>query len=187
MNVHVAIFLTVVSISELLFLRGQSRGGSGFPLLAVAQAESFEDARTWKALAELSTEEKSRLNLTEQTPHDPNIFYLPAEPYPFQPLFSADEMGYRLREFTQRPRQSCALANLFGSITSEGFLLGKGMNIAPSTYPSPGGVEVQLTTKPEEEIYRYCTLDMFPPESQGVQNLLITYHSVSPREGRAVV
>jgi hypothetical protein len=88
-------------------------------------------------------------------------------------------MGYRLMEFTQRPRWSCAFANLFGSITTEGFLLGKGMNISYSMYPAPGGVEVQLVAKPGEEVYRYLTQGVFPPESQGAQNLLIKYRTDS--------
>lgn len=172
-----AIFLAIVSLSWLPLTGGQPGSGLVFPWITVALAENVEGARTWKTLAELSAEEKSRLDLTEQTPRHPNVPYLPAEAYPFQLPFSAEEMGYRLMEFTQRPRWSCAFANLFGSITSEGFLLGKGMNISYSAYPSPGGVEVQLATKPGEEVYRYLTQGVFPPESQGAQNLLIKYRT----------
>lgn len=52
-------------------------------------------SRTWKTLAELSAEERARLDLSPETPRHPQFPYLPAEPYPFSPPYSAEEMGLR--------------------------------------------------------------------------------------------
>src|SRR4051794_16630642 len=78
--------------------------------------------RTWKTLSELSPEELAQVDLRSDTPRQAEYPYLPAEPYPFTPPYTAEEMGYRSMEFTQRPRWSCAYANLNGSISSEGSL-----------------------------------------------------------------
>ena len=169
MNVYTALFLAILGSGFLLPPASLSQG--------LSPGERFQSERTWKTINELSVDEKARIDLSENTSRHPEFAYLPAEPYPFQPPFTAEEMGYRMMEFTQRPRWSCAFANLFGSITAEGFLLGKGMNISYSAYPEPGGVEVELATKPGAEIYRYLTQGVFPPESQGSQNLLIRYRT----------
>lgn len=171
MVMHVRLMLFLVILSSGLLLPSPSLSRS----LSVREHPHGE--RTWKTVNELSTDEKARIDLSENTPRNSEFPYLPAESYPFQPPFTAEEMGYRMMEFTQRPRWSCAFANLFGSITAEGFLLGKGMNISYSAYPDPGGVGVELATKPGAEIYRYLTQGVFPPESQGSQNLLIRYRT----------
>src|SRR2546422_7553388 len=86
-------------------------------------------------------------------------------------------MGYRMMEFPQRPRWSCVLANLFGSIPSQGFLLGQGQAVNLITYPSAKGVTEELGRKPGEEVYRQLTQHLFPPEAYGSQNLLIRYRT----------
>ncbi len=93
--------------------------------------------RTWKAVSELSAEELAQVDLRTDTPRHPEYPYLPAEPYPFTPPYTAEEMGYRAMEFTQRPRWSCVYANLFGSISSEGALLGQGRAVNLVAYPLP--------------------------------------------------
>jgi hypothetical protein len=86
-------------------------------------------------------------------------------------------MGYRMMEFTQRPRWSCAYANIFGSISSEGSLLGQGRAVNLVVYPDPEGVAVELTAKPGEEVYRQLTQQVFPPELYSSQNLVIRYRT----------
>lgn len=58
--------------------------------LATAQFPS----KTWKTLDELSPEELRWLDLRDKTPRDAAIPYLPAEPYPFAPPYTAEELGY---------------------------------------------------------------------------------------------
>lgn len=93
------------------------------------ESESGNTERTWKTLSELSSEELAQVDLRGETPRQAEYPYLPAEPYPFSPPYTAEEMGYRMMEFTQRPRWSCAYANLNGSISSEGSLLGQGQAV----------------------------------------------------------
>ena len=139
--------------------------------------ESDGRARTWKTVSELSPEELGRVALQADTPRHPEYAYLPAEPYPFTPPYTAEEMGYRSMEFTQRPRWSCALANLFGSISSEGALLGQGRAVNLIMYPTPEGAGIELLRKPGEEVYRQLTQQLFPPESYTSQTLVIRYRT----------
>ena len=84
-------------------------------------SENGSELRTWKTVSELSSDELTHVDLRTDTPRHAEYSYLPAEPYPFTSPYTAEEMGYRSMEFTQRPRWSCALANLFGSISSKGY------------------------------------------------------------------
>src|SRR4051812_5860041 len=120
---------------------------------------------TWKTVSDLSPEELAQIDLHTDTPRHAEYPYLPAEPYPFTPPYTAEEMGYRTMEFTQRPRWSCVYANLFGSISSQGSLLGQGRAVNLVAYPPPEGVTVELARKPGEEVYRQLTQTLYPPEA----------------------
>ena len=100
--------------------------------------------RSWKTVEELSPEELRNVDLRSETPRDSQVSYLPAEPYPFTAPYTAEEMGYRLMEFTQRPRWSCAFANLWGSITPQGVLLNPGKSITFMNYLGPDGVKAEF-------------------------------------------
>ncbi len=140
-------------------------------------SENSEGQRTWKTLSELSPDELTHVDLRTDTPRHAEYSYLPVEPYPFTPPYTAEEMGYRSMEFTQRPRWSCALANLFGSISSEGALLGLGRAVNLILYPTPEGAGIELLRKPGEEVYRQLTQQLFPPESYTSQTLVIRYRT----------
>ncbi len=133
--------------------------------------------RTWKTVSELSAEELAQVDLRTDAPRHPEYPYLPAESYPFTPPYTAEEMGYRMMEFTQRPRWSCVYANLFGSISSEGSLLGQGRAVNLVAYPTPEGAAVELAKKPGEEVYRQLTQQLFPPEAYTSQTLVIRYRT----------
>lgn len=139
--------------------------------------ENGARSRTWKTVSELSSEELAQFDPRTETPRHPQFPYLPAEPYPFTPPYTAEEMGYRMMEFTQRPRWSCALANLFGSISSEGALLGLGRAVNLIAYPGEEGTGLELTRKPGEEVYRQLTQQLFPPEAYTSQTLVIRYRT----------
>jgi len=139
--------------------------------------ENGARGRSWKTVSELSPEELTSVDLRTDTPRHEQFSYLPAEPYPFSPPYTAEEMGYRMMEFTQRPRWSCALANLFGSISSEGALLGLGRAVNLIAYPGDDGAAVELVRKPGEEVYRQLTQQLFPPEAYTSQTLVIRYRT----------
>jgi hypothetical protein len=170
MNARVVFFLSILGLCLSLPSQGESQALS-------PQVRNHDGARTWKTVNELPAEERSRIDFSPETTRHPEFPYLPAEPYPFQPPFTAEEMGYRMMEFTQRPRWSCALANLFGSITNRGFLLNQGQAVNLIAYPSPIGVAEELSRKPGEEIYRQLTQHIHPPEAHGSQNMMISYRT----------
>jgi len=140
-------------------------------------SENGAAPRTWKTVSELSPVELAQVDLRTDTPRHAEYPYLPAEPYPFTPPYTAEEMGYRMMEFTQRPRWSCAYANLFGSISSEGSLLGQGRAVNLVAYPALEGAAVELAKKPGEEVYRQLTQQLFPPEAYSSQTLVIRYRT----------
>lgn len=145
--------------------------------LAWGGNENGASPRLWKTVDELSPAELALVDLRTDTPRHADYAYLPAEPYPFAPPYTAEEMGYRLMEFTQRPRWSCAYANLFGSISSEGALMGQGQAVNLVTYPASEGAGIELVTKPGAEVYRQLTQQFFPPESHTSQTLVIRYRT----------
>ena len=60
--------------------------------LSLAGVSVAAESRTWKTLAELSAEERAGLDLSPETPRHPQFPYLPAEPYPFTPSYTAPQL-----------------------------------------------------------------------------------------------
>lgn len=85
--------------------------------VAYAEEAGRGQPRTWKTVKDLSPQALREIDLSTPTPRHPTMPYMPAEEYPFTAPYTAEEMGYRLMEFTQRPRWSCAFANVWGSIS----------------------------------------------------------------------
>jgi len=75
---------------------------SVFPCGA-AYADTAASVRTWKTVAELSPEERAAVDFSLETPRHAEFPYLPAEPFPFAPPYTAEEMGLRAQEFFLRP------------------------------------------------------------------------------------
>ena len=117
---------------------------TGVPVQAVAGEAASASGREWKTVEELSAQELSAVDLSTDTPRHPQIAYAPAEPYPFTAPYTAEEMGFRLMEFTQRPRWSCAFANLWGSISPQGVLMNPGRSTTFMDYAVPLGVESEF-------------------------------------------
>lgn len=148
-----------------------------FPFLAWATfPERDGTGRTWRALSELSKEELARIDLSPETPRDPQIPYLPAEPYPFTLPYTAEEMGYRAMEFPHMPRWSCVQIEDSGVLTPSGYLFISKI-ITLVHYRAPEGLLGQLTAKPGEAYSRWLAQDVAPPENYGNQLLFITYRT----------
>lgn len=144
---------------------------------ASAKDASVPREKTWKTADELSPQELREVDLSTNTPRHATVPYLPAEPYPFTAPYTAEEMGYRLMEFTQRPRWSCAFANLWGSISSQGVLMNPGKSVTFMDYDEPSGVEAEFLRKPGEELYRYLNQNTYPPDAEGSQRMTIRYRT----------
>ena len=141
-----------------------------------ADPQNYTD-RPWKTVNELSSEELLAVDLAIETPRHAQFSYLPAEPYPFTAPYTAEEIGYRVMEFTQRPRWSCVFANVWGSITGQGVLVSPGKSVTFMSYPEPAGVGAEFARKPGEELYRYLNQNTFPPDAEGSQRLTIRYRT----------
>ncbi|HEV8713188.1 MAG TPA: DUF1329 domain-containing protein [Candidatus Binatia bacterium] len=142
-----------------------------------AEEAHRSQTRTWKTVDELSPQELRNVDLSANSPRHGQIPYLPAEPYPFAAPYTAEEMGYRAMEFTQRPRWSCIYANLWGSISPAGVLLNPGKSVTFLYYPEPVGVEAEFVRKPGEELYRSLNQNTFPPDAEGSQRMTIRYRT----------
>jgi hypothetical protein len=139
MLVHKYIFLTYQFLYESMmsrWLRYLLLPLCLWSICAVLTTQVRAESRTWKYLHELSDEERQNIDARTDTPRDATLSYLPAEPYPFTPPYTAEEMGYRAMEFPQRPRWSCVFANLFASISGAGTLTGLGQAVSYMSYPS---------------------------------------------------
>ena len=76
-------------------------------------------------------------------------------------------------EFPHVARWSHAMADVFGAITSTGFL-DEGITLGYSHYiPDEDGVPGQLSMAPGEDYFRMVFFYTYPPENQGLQDLWI--------------
>ena len=122
-------------------------GGLSQGLAQDRDRNARQEARTWKTVSELSAEELARIDLRTETPRDATIPYIPAEPYPFSPPYTAEEMGFLSSEFAHMPRWNCALVEDYGSITTSGYLT-TSRGIGLIQYREPEGLLGQITAKP---------------------------------------
>jgi hypothetical protein len=136
-----------------------------------------DGVKTWKTVDELSEAEKRDLDLRTETPRDPRTPYLPAEPYPFQPPYTAEEMGYRSMEFPHISRWSHIMADAYGALTSSGYLT-QGITIGINYYIPGNGVSGQIErTAPGQDYYRMVFYYTYPPENLGTQELWVLYRT----------
>lgn len=133
--------------------------------------------KMWKALAELSAEEKASLDLRTDAPRDSQFPYLPAEKFPFTAPFTAEEMGIRSMEYPHSPYWNCTLIDIAATVTNTGFM-DQRVTIIPILYLPQGGFAEQLYgTKPGTEIYRWLSQSVSPPERYGNQTLYVGYRN----------
>ncbi len=133
--------------------------------------------KTWKTLDELAAEEKAMLDLRADTPRDPQISYLPAEKFPFSAPYTAEEMGLRSMEFPHSPFWNCTLIDIAASVTNTGFM-DQRVTIIPILYLPEGGFAEQLyAAKAGQEVYRWLSQSVSPPERYGNQTLYVGYRN----------
>ena len=134
------------------------------------------DARSWKYLSELSEEERSNIDPRTDTPRDATLSYLPAEPYPFTPPYTVEEMGLRAMEFPHIARWNFAMIEDFGSIMPTGYLT-TGKTVVLSIYPEPEGLVGYFKSTPGEIYSRWLSQDTYPPENVGNQMLMLQHRT----------
>ncbi len=134
------------------------------------------ESRSWKYLSELSEEERRDIDLRTDTPRDTTLPYLPAEPYPFTPPYTAEEMGFRSMEFPHIARWNFTMIEDFGSVMPTGYL-STGKTIVLSIYPEPEGLIGYFNSKPGEVYTRWLSQDTYPPENLGNQMLMLQHRT----------
>lgn len=145
--------------------------------LSLASVSAAAESRTWKTLAELSTEERAGLDLSSQTPRHPQFSYLPAELYPFTPPYTAEEMGLRAMEFSYWKRWSSSSVQAYGSIDAHGYMPTWGKCITSIVYQAPDGLAGYLYAEPGQNYYRALLQYSAPPEASGNQTLYVRYRT----------
>jgi hypothetical protein len=95
---------------------------SGVGVSAAEEEVHPSQGRTWRTVSELPPEELREVDLATDTPRHAQIPYLPAEPYPYSPPYTAEEMGLLSTEFAHMPRRNCALVEAYGTIAANGYL-----------------------------------------------------------------
>ena len=146
---------------------------AGWCALAHAQARP----KTWKTVDELSSAERAELDFRADTPRDPQIPYLPAEPYPFSPPYTAEELGYLAFELdTLRPRFSHIWLSTVQSMTAGGYILATLKNNTSILYLPKDG-NALFRWPPGQEYMRAVSQFTSPPESDGDQQLWFEYRT----------
>ena len=143
----------------------------GSPTLATA-----EPTRTWKTVGELSEQELEQVDLRTETPRDATVPYLPAEPYPFAPPYTAEEMGFLSTDFSHMPRWNCALVEAYGSVTTSGYLT-SARAVGLVHYREPAGLMGQIETEPGEWYTRWLFQTTEPAEAYGQQSIYNLYRT----------
>jgi hypothetical protein len=174
------VWVVIVVALGLMPLWAAAQGGKSLE----SRVQSLESAKgngikpkTWKTLAELSAEEKASLDLRDETPRDAQLPYLPAERFPFSPPYTAEEMGIRSMEFPHSPFWDCTLIDIGATVTNTGSM-DQRASIIPTLYLPKGGFAEHLyTTKPGQELYRWLSQSVLPPERYGNQTLYVGYRN----------
>jgi len=153
------------------------------PLTGLAEGQEVDSrpARTWRTVAELTEAERALVDMRATTPRDSRFPYMPAERYPFEPPYTAEEMGYRAMEFSHSPRWSSNFPDVTGTLTSEGYFFTSKMYspifYVPNAKGLTGFAGELYGTNPGEPTRKITGQDTFPPEAYGNQMVLIQYRT----------
>jgi len=132
--------------------------------------------KTWKILTELSSQELKLYDPSTDTPRDSKISYLPAEPYPFEAPYTAEEMGYRYAEFPHINRWSTMFNDVFGVVTPSGYI-NQGAWVTFNLVVGQPGFEGYMRHKPGDPYAKWSVWQLFPPDLQGGQQFWSPYRT----------
>lgn len=159
--------------------RGSSLAACALACLALMTAAGVAPAqeRTWRSVAEMSEADKALFDDRTSTPRSAELPYIPAEPYPFEAPFTAEEMGYRSAEFVHISRWDYALVDVFGVVTGSGYI-NQGASVSYVETGGREGLAGYIHDLEAGEVYSKWTLyDIFPPENEGAQQLWMPYRT----------
>lgn len=146
-------------------------------LCALLLTSAAEAEKTWKTVAEMSAEDKALFDPATSTPRSSEFPQMPAERYPFEAPYTAEEMGYRSAEFPHVSRWEATILDVFGVITSSGYI-NQGETVFYISLNVGDGYEAYLYDRKPGDVYaRWMTYDTFPPELVGTQQLWVPYRT----------
>lgn len=146
--------------------------------LALAAAGPLAGAeQTWRTVDQLTDEERALYDPGTAAPRDATLSYTPAEPYPFQAPYTAEEMGYRASEFVHIGRWPHSLIDVFGVITSSGYI-NQGQSVSYVSLDGEPGLPGYIKGTAAGEVYsRWFMFSVFPPETEAEQQLWVNYRT----------
>ena len=126
-------------------------------------------AQSWRNIESLTQEDRKIFDPSTNSPRNSSIPYIPAEPYPYEPPFTAEEMGFRSSEFPHLARWSHYQIAIFGAVTNTGYTnQGMGTNLVFQN-GRPGLQGYALDTAPTESGQKWNMYSKFPPASANRQ------------------
>ena len=138
---------------------------SAFSITSVAN-----ETKSWRSVAQLSTAELARVDLSGPGPRDSKTPYVPAEPYPYSAPYTVEQMTFRAMEFTQHARWSSVIVDVYGSMTGNGYL-DQGVTITYKQWlAKTAGVQGQIDAAPGEVYQRMIHHYTYPPRIAGQQH-----------------
>ena len=128
---------------------------------------------TWKRISEFSPEEKALIDWRSETPRAVEIPYLPAEPYPFEAPFTAEELAYRLMNFSHNARWPHTIADCLGSVTKAGYLSQSITVVRIGIFSEQEGLPGHILTPPGNDYLRMFYYYTYPPKDEDMQGLWV--------------
>ena len=145
--------------------------------MAGAMATANAEDRTWRTVAEMAPEDRALFDPAIDSPRSAKLPYAPAEAWPFKPPYTAEEMGYRAAEFTHISRWPHLLVDVYGVITSSGYI-NQGAGVTYVLQNTAPGFGAYMNDVPAGAEYsRWMIYYTFPPEAEAVQQLWIPHRT----------
>jgi hypothetical protein len=126
--------------------------------------------QTWRTVDQLTAAERQIIDPTPVPPRTPEQSYLPEEPYPYSAPYTAEEIGYRLMNFTHMARWDHIMADVFGSITKSGYMSQSAMS-SLARYKGEPGPAYQINSKPGDIYSDQLFYYVYPPKNDGMQEM----------------
>lgn len=169
--------MCVVGYVSIAFLLVVAALGCRLSRTAAYADTTASPARTWKTVAELSPQERVAIDFSTDTPRHAEFPYLPAEPFPFAPPYTAEEMGLRAMEFGYWRRWTSSTVQVYGSIDATGYRPTWGKSVTSVSFHVADGIAGHLYAKPGQNDYSALLQYLAPPEAFGNQSLYIRYRT----------
>jgi len=146
-------------------------------LLGILMAFNAGAEPSWRTVADMSEADRALFDPSTATPRDSAIPYLPAEAYPFKPPYTAEEMGYRSAEFPHISRWTHALNDVFGVITSTGYI-NQGSAVSYVEQTTGSGLDGYMRGLSAGAVHsKWLMYSKFPPETEAEQQLWLVYRT----------